>query len=114
MAGGGSVTRARDATGQLGCARSRALALPADAVPEGSPRTRDQPTGDGNSCHSHGSSWDRVQTALLPAAPAPPAARALKWPPGGALTVGLHLYLTCPPPEASPPSFICADLLGFR
>lgn len=83
--GGGSVTRARDAAVQLGCARSRALALLADAVPERSPRTRDQPTGDGNSSHSHGSSWDRFQTELLPAAPVPPAKQVAKWPPGAAL-----------------------------
>lgn len=74
---------------QLGCARSRVLALPPDAVPERSPRTRDQPTGDGNSSHSHGSSWDRFQTELLPAAPVPPAKRVLKWPPGVALMEAL-------------------------
>lgn len=70
---------------QHGCARHRALAHPAAAVPERSPRTRDQPTGDGNSSHSHGSSWDRFQTELLPAAPVPPAKRVPKWPPGVAL-----------------------------
>lgn len=75
---------------QLGCARHRALALPADAVPERSPRTRDQPTGDGNSSHSHGSSWDRFQTELLPAAPVPPDRRLPKWPPGVALMEALQ------------------------
>lgn len=80
----GGRRRISDAV-QLGCARSRALALPADAVPERSPRTRDQPTGDGNSSHSHGSSWDRFQTELLPAAPVQPAKRVPKRPLGVAL-----------------------------
>lgn len=77
---------------QLGCARGRVLALPADAVPERSPRTRDQPTGDGNSSHSHGSSWDRFQRELLPAAPVPPATRVPQWPVGGALREALSEF----------------------